>query len=46
MVDMIVQSFKRLYQNGKLNETTLDSLIHRGIISESDKEYIMRKDGD
>lgn len=46
MVDVIVQSFKRLYQSGKLSETSLNSLINRGIIAESDKEYIMRKDGD
>lgn len=46
MVDTIVESFKRLYQNKKINENTLNSLVERGVISENDKKYIMTKDGE
>lgn len=46
MVDQIIESFKRLYQNGKINDSTLDTLLEKSIIAQSDKEYIMRKDGE
>lgn len=46
MYDQIVESFKRLYMNGKIDDKKLDILMARGIISSDDKEYIMRKDGE
>lgn len=46
MVDQIIESFKRLYKNGKINEDTLNTLLEKGVIVQSDKEYIMQKEGD
>ena len=45
-MDLIIESFKRLYQSGQINETTLLMMIEKGTITERDKEYIMRKDGE
>lgn len=43
MYDQIVESFKRLYMSGKIDENKLDILLTRGIISYEDKEYIIGK---
>lgn len=45
-MDLIIESFKRLYQSGQINETILLMMIEKGTITERDKEYIMRKDGE
>ena len=45
-MDLIIESFKRLYEAKQLSESTLLTLIKNGIISEQDKEYIMRKEGE
>lgn len=44
--NQIVESFKRLYKSGKINEDKLNSLVERKVISQDEKEYIMRKDGE
>lgn len=43
-MDLIIESFKRLYMDGQINETTLLMLIKKGTITTKDKEYIMRKE--
>ena len=45
-MNQIVESFKRLYKSGKISEDKLNSLVQRRMISEGEKEYIMRKDGE
>lgn len=45
-MDLIIESFKRLYQSNQINENTLNVLLKKGTISEKDKEYIMRKEGE
>jgi len=45
-MDLIIESFKRLYNSGQINEKTLNILLEKGSITESDKKYIMRKDGE
>ena len=45
-MDLIVESFRRLYKSGQINENTLNALLEKGTISEKDKEYIMRKEGE
>ena len=43
---LIIESFRRLYQSGQVNEATLLIMLEKGTITESDKEYIMRKEGE
>ena len=45
-MDLIIESFKRLYQNGQINESTLLMLIEKGTITENDKKYIIGKEGE
>lgn len=45
-MDLIIESFRRLYQSGQINEITLLMMVEKGTITENDKEYIMRKDGE
>lgn len=45
-MDLIIESFKRLYESGHINENTLLMLLEKSTISEKDKEYIMRKEGE
>lgn len=46
MADQLIESFKRLYKQRRINEDTLNSLLNKGIINENDKRYIMEKDGE
>ena len=43
-MDLIIESFKRLYIDGQINETTLLMLIEKNTITAKDKEYIMGKE--
>lgn len=43
-MDQIIESFKRLYASGQINENTLNALLAKGTITENDKKYIMRKE--
>lgn len=45
-MDIIIESFKRLYKNGQINDDTLNGLLTKGTITKDDKEYIMRKEDD
>lgn len=46
MKDQVIESFKRLYKAGRINESTLDMILKKGSITQEDKEYIMKKDGE
>ena len=45
-MDLIIESLRRLYQNEQIDENALNALLKKGTISERDKEYIMRKEGE
>lgn len=45
-MDLIIESFKRLYTDGQINETTLLMLLEKGTISKDDIDYIKRKEGE
>lgn len=45
-MDLIIESFRRLYQSGQINEATLLMMLENKTITENDKKYIMRKDGE
>lgn len=41
---LLVESFKRLYKDKKINEEKLNELVKKGTISEKDKNYILEKE--
>lgn len=43
-MDLIIESFRRLYQSGQINETTLLVMLENGIITESDLDYIRKEE--
>lgn len=43
-MDLIIESFRRLYQSGQINETTLLVMFKNGIITESDLDYIRKEE--
>lgn len=45
-MDLIIESFKRLYRCNQINDDTLKFLLEKGIITEANKEYIMQKGDD
>lgn len=45
-MDLIIESFKRLYEDNQINESTLLLLLEKGIISEKDKDFIKLKEGE
>lgn len=45
-MDLIIESFKRLYQSGQLSESTLLLITKNGTITENDRKYIMGKEGE
>ena len=45
-MDLILESFKRLYNDNQINEETLLTLVKNNVISEKDKQEIMRKEGE
>lgn len=45
-MDLIIESFRRLYHSDQIDEKTLNILLEKGSITKTDKEYIMRKDGE
>lgn len=44
--NQIIESFKRLYKSEKISEEKLNSLVEKDVISQDEKEYIIRKDGE
>ena len=44
-MDLIIESFRRLYQSGQINETTLLTMFENGTITDKDLDYI-RKEGE
>lgn len=45
-MDLIIESFKRLYQSGQIAESTLLFMLKNKTITEDDKKYIMQKEGE
>lgn len=45
-MDLIIESFRRLYHSDQINEKTLNTLLAKGTITEADKEYIQKEEGD
>lgn len=45
-MDLILESFKRLYKADQINDNTLLTLINNGLITEKDKEYIQMEEGE
>lgn len=43
-MDLIIESFRRLYQSGQINETTLLVMFENGTITESDLDYIRKEE--
>ena len=41
---LLVESFKRLYKDKKINEEKLSELVKKGTISEKEKNYILGKE--
>jgi len=37
----IIESFKRLYQDNKIDKEVIESIYNKGTINESEKKYIM-----
>lgn len=44
-MDLIIESFKRLYKSGQINESTLLVMLENGTITDKDLDYI-RKEGE
>lgn len=42
-MDLILESFKRLYQSGQINQTTLLMMLEKGTITEKDLDYIRKE---
>lgn len=45
-MDLIIESFKRLYNSGQINDATLLTMLKHGTITEKDKNYITGKEGE
>lgn len=45
-MDLVVESLKRLYKNGSVDATILDQLVALATITQNEKDYIMRKEGE
>lgn len=43
-MDLILESFKRLYQSGQINQTTLLMMLEKGTITEKDLDYIRKEE--
>lgn len=39
-MDLIIESFKRLYKDNQIDDTTLSTLVTQGIITKNDEKYI------
>lgn len=43
-MDLIIESFKRLYRDGQIDDNTLLLMVKNGVITENDKNYIVQED--
>ena len=44
-MNLFVESLKRLYENDKVTNEKLTSLVREGKINENEKQYIIGKEG-
>lgn len=43
-MDLILESFKRLYKSGQINDATLLMMLEKGTITEKDLDYIRKEE--